>query len=162
MSVFTGTAYVLGLAFDYNMDNVVLIKKNKGPEQFLGKWQGIGGKIKVITPETLREAMVREFKEETGVITLPKQWHCFLIKEYASTLRKSLDAKCYFFAAFGDFIKNVRTVTDEEIKIETIEGLHFEGLELYAYDLPYLIQMVRKEVMSGNFKALNPEGVNHP
>ncbi|NBQ68604.1 MAG: NUDIX domain-containing protein [Nitrosomonadaceae bacterium] len=57
--------YVLGLLFDDNFDKVVLIEKRK-PAFQAGKYNGVGGKIEPTDSSPLA-AMVREFKEETGV-----------------------------------------------------------------------------------------------
>lgn len=55
--------YVLGFALTKNKRWVVLIQKTK-PEFQAGKLNGVGGKIE--EGETPKEAMVREFHEETG------------------------------------------------------------------------------------------------
>lgn len=57
--------YVLGLLFDDNFDKVVLIEKKK-PAFQAGKHNGVGGKIEP-TDSSPMAAMVREFREETGV-----------------------------------------------------------------------------------------------
>lgn len=67
-------SYVLGFCFDNPIAataRVLLIQKNK-PEFQKGKRNGIGGKIEA--GETARDAMVREFYEETGVKTDPFRW----------------------------------------------------------------------------------------
>lgn len=68
------TKYVLGFAFD-DLGRIALIHKTK-PKWQEGLWNGIGGKIEE-SDGTDVEAMVREFREETGVITLPSMWHYF-------------------------------------------------------------------------------------
>lgn len=39
------TNYVVGFAFDANRRHVVLIQKGRGPEELIGKLNGVGGKI---------------------------------------------------------------------------------------------------------------------
>jgi 8-oxo-dGTP diphosphatase len=56
--------YVLGFAFSKDLQNVVLIQKQKPTFQH-GKLNGVGGKIE--SDESADDAMVREFTEETGV-----------------------------------------------------------------------------------------------
>lgn len=56
--------YVLGFAFD-SRNRVVLIHKER-PDWQRGKWNGVGGHIN--EGELPYSAMVREFKEETGVL----------------------------------------------------------------------------------------------
>jgi len=80
--------YVLGFAFsEYPLTPgvyyVALIRKDK-PEWQRGKLNGIGGKIGVelngtekTFEETEHEAMVREFKEETGAETPAESWIYF-------------------------------------------------------------------------------------
>lgn len=63
--------YVLGFAFDTYGERVVLIEKQK-PTWQAGKHNGVGGKIE--EGETPIDAMVREFREETGVSTLERNW----------------------------------------------------------------------------------------
>lgn len=60
--------YVLG--FYWNQYGVMLIHKSEG--RFNGLCNGIGGKIE--EGEEPVEAMVREFYEETGILTNPNEW----------------------------------------------------------------------------------------
>lgn len=64
------TEYVLGFAFGPN-GHVALIQKTH-PHWQKGKWNGIGGHREGL--EQPREAMRREFREETGVDTDPHGW----------------------------------------------------------------------------------------
>lgn len=57
-------SYCLGFAFTDNDNFVVLIQKNK-PAWQKGLLNGVGGKIE--ENELAHEAMVREFREETGI-----------------------------------------------------------------------------------------------
>lgn len=68
------TKYVLGFMFDPLNKTVVLIRK-KRPEWQAGLLNGVGGHIE--PGELIDDAMVREFREETGVITAPESWCCF-------------------------------------------------------------------------------------
>lgn len=65
--------YVVGFAFTHD-DHVALIRK-KRPEWQKGLLNGVGGKIE--KGEMAHEAMVREFKEETGIDTTLGQWVWF-------------------------------------------------------------------------------------
>jgi 8-oxo-dGTP diphosphatase len=56
--------YVLGFMFDEKFEKVLLVRKQK-PAWQKGLLNGPGGKIE--NPETAIGAMVREFKEETGI-----------------------------------------------------------------------------------------------
>jgi|SaaInl4_135m_RNA_FD_contig_81_310136_length_3030_multi_3_in_0_out_0_5 8-oxo-dGTP pyrophosphatase MutT (NUDIX family) len=57
--------YCTGLMFNERIDRVVLIEKNRGPSHNIGRWNGVGGKVK--PGEWANEAMQREFREEAGL-----------------------------------------------------------------------------------------------
>lgn len=56
--------YVLGFLFSKDVSQVVMIQKNH-PDFMAGKLNGLGGLIQ--EGETALEAMIREFKEESGL-----------------------------------------------------------------------------------------------
>jgi 8-oxo-dGTP diphosphatase len=100
------TLYVVGFAFDLVGENVVLIRKNK-PKWQEGRLNGIGGKIEL--HEIPIDAMVREFKEETGVDSIPGYWINFAKMESDNFLMH-----CY--KTFDDTIfHDAKTVESEEI-----------------------------------------------
>lgn len=66
------TEYCLGLAF---RDDDVLLMVKDHPEWQKGKLNGIGGHLE--RNEGFNEAMIREFKEETGVNTKFDDWKFF-------------------------------------------------------------------------------------
>lgn len=68
------TRYVLGFLFRENRTSLVLIRKEK-PRWQAGLLNGIGGKIE--GDESEYDAMVREFREETGVDTSKSGWRQF-------------------------------------------------------------------------------------
>lgn len=104
--------YVLGFAFDNNL-RVALVKKNR-PDWMAGKWNGIGGKIE--PNESAIAAMVREFNEETGLLTTDQTWQHF------ATLR---DQKlgylvvCFITILKPETLDLVRTTETEEIRVFT-------------------------------------------
>lgn len=98
--------YVLGFAFTQNRDRVALIWKMKGPPSVVGKLNGIGGKVE--PDEIPRQAMVREFREETGVEIAEEEWKQFAVL-------KGQTWKVHCFCAFTDRAKDVRTVETEEV-----------------------------------------------
>ena len=117
--------YVLGFMTD-DSDNVLLIKKTK-PEWQNGFLNGIGGKIELVNVsmfenyEWPEDAMVREFKEETGIETTKKQWRLV-------TTAESSNFYMYVYHTHVPdiFELNPRTTTEEEVSIVTI---HRVGLE---------------------------------
>lgn len=68
--------YVAGLVFNADKNQVVLILKNRGGQRVEGYWNAVGGKVE--PGEQPLDAMVREFKEETGAVTFPSAWNYFL------------------------------------------------------------------------------------
>jgi 8-oxo-dGTP diphosphatase len=94
---------VCGFMFD-SIENVVLIEKIK-PAWQKGRYNGVGGKIE--PGENAREAMVREFMEETGVQTKLEDW----------TWKIHLlgpDYEVYFFSANVDLIPALTQTTAEK------------------------------------------------
>lgn len=182
--------FVCGFLFSFDMERFALIKhRESNPITLLaGKWNGIGGKIEdvafklqddlndnqiIVSGDQLSDylhkeyslieginerphlAMEREFLEETGVKVEAKRWHCFTIEEYEHT-----KSKIYYLAAFGDDVNKVQTVTDEEIRIFSALDWAFYSDNQVVHNVPYLIHMVVKNIRSGMFKMLNPQGVN--
>ena len=94
--------YVVGFMFDESGENIVLIKKNK-PDWQKGKFNGVGGKIEI--EEKPKDAMIREFKEETGVVY--HNWDNFLTIQYN-------DCIVYFFKAFDQKAFSYADTTEEE------------------------------------------------
>jgi 8-oxo-dGTP pyrophosphatase MutT (NUDIX family) len=58
------TLYVIGFVMGEDPDDIIMIKKRRGPDWLIGKWNAIGGKIE--PGEKPEEAMAREFREEVG------------------------------------------------------------------------------------------------
>lgn len=74
------TRYVLGFLFldnpaDPNLLQIVLIHKDAGPPNVIGRWNGHGGKLKA--GESPTDAMVRETREELQVETMADDWMPF-------------------------------------------------------------------------------------
>lgn len=102
--------YVLGFMFSPDLDQVVLIEKNK-PDWQKGKLNGVGGKVE--DGEPWAEAMAREFKEETGLNTWPENWiHVATIKEH-----KEQGVCVAVFTCFSGSYSEVASKTDESIII---------------------------------------------
>lgn len=103
--------YVLGFVFDETAQNVILIRKNR-PDWQAGFLNGVGGKIELHEQSLCPcVAMVREFKEEAGVITLEMEWNqpAILIGRYG---------RVYVYSLFSDYIcNNATTMTDESIRV---------------------------------------------
>lgn len=106
--------YVVGFIFSWDMKNVILIKKQH-PDWQKGRLNGIGGSIQ--PGETPTEAMIRECKEETGLI-LKTGWQEFLLCEDKD---RQIMLYCFRNIVFGDYLKQAKTMTDEAISIVDAE-----------------------------------------
>ena len=108
----TLTKYVLGFAFDDTGERVVLIRK-KRPLWQAGRLNGVGGHIDGI--ECSYRALVREFKEKTGVET--EDWNSFG-KIYGA------DWECWlYWLSDSKIVGAVKTVTDEPIEVHLVKAL---------------------------------------
>ena len=97
--------YVCGFMFSPNGQTVVLILKKK-PDWQRDRLNGIGGSIEA--GETPVEAMVREFKEETGVKTSLGDW-----QEVVCYTNPGI-YQVHFFRAFHEDIWLVETTAPDE------------------------------------------------
>lgn len=104
------TSYVLGFAFSEDDRSVLLILKNR-PAFQAGKWNGVGGKIEA--SETAHQAMVREFREETGLDWSPASW-----EEVGKFGEKGVFSVSVF-AARGA-IEKAQSLTDEPVAVHAL------------------------------------------
>ena len=120
------------VGFLHNDTRVVLVLKNR-PEWQCGLFNGVGGHIE--EGETPHECMVREFKEEAGVY-VPK-WDHFLTLE-------GTKARVYCFAANdnGGYINNIKTMTDEEIRV--VEFIHPHAMYQTVPNLKWILPLMRQ------------------
>lgn len=107
------TSYVCGFIFD--PPYVLLIRKER-PEWQKGYLNGVGGHIEA--GETPRGAMVREFKEETSIVTQPDDWRHFC------TL-SDCGREIFFFSATisRESFVTARSMTDEYVEVIHIDRL---------------------------------------
>lgn len=124
--------YVLGFMFSLNKSQVLLIEKNH-PDWQKGKLNGIGGTIEEGEQENY--AMVREFKEETGLNTNIIDWDLFAILQ-----NENKEGLVYCYKAFSNNIWNAKTITDE--KIITLD-FNMTSLDVHSIleNLNYLIPL---------------------
>ena len=109
--------YVVGFMFSTDHKRVALIRKTH-PDWQKGKRNGVGGKINL--GECGIEAMVREFKEETGAVTRAGQWKLFATLSGGDGDIGRFELVCY--ATVGD-LSALRTTTDEEIEVVKTESI---------------------------------------
>lgn len=114
MSDIKGIRYVLGFAFSKSMRSVVLIEKKK-PEWQAGLLNGIGGKLE--EGESAAAAMVREFKEETGVWTTEFSWLPFEMMHFKNGVT------VFCFATLLPVGQVVNTMEDEIVDVFPVNSL---------------------------------------
>lgn len=122
--------YVLGFMFSEDKKRVALIKKTK-PVWQAGRLNGIGGKVE--KDEWPDAAMVREFFEETGMLTKTKDWN------YFSHMTNS-QFVVYCYVAYGD-IDLLKTTTEEVIKITFVDEIALTGIHNVLSNLRWLVPM---------------------
>ena len=133
--------YALGLLFSEDRSSVVLIRKNR-PEWQAGLLNGVGGKVEA--GETPLDALVREFREETGVRTSPDQW-----REFARMHGEDFVVHCFMAFDTGAWAA-ARTVTDESIVTPTISCL---SPHLCVSNLTWLIPLALDDHFGREFIA---------
>lgn len=127
------TEYALGFAFDLPEDvaygdmstQVGLIRKAR-PEWQAGYLNGIGGHVE--EGETPHQAMVREFKEETGLL-VPRWSGVSVLSNDHFTMS--------VFKAFDVPLSDMKTLTDEEVGIYRAYDLQSDVL----FNLRWLIPL---------------------
>ena len=98
-------AYVVGFLINPDLQQVLCIEKQR-PLFQRGKWNGIGGKIE--PGESPIHAMVREFHEETGILTEWFNWTHTLTME-------GVDFVVHFYRRFVTDFPLVTQTTDERL-----------------------------------------------
>ncbi len=132
--------YCLGFAFGWvetgvsgRAPAVALIHKNR-PEWQAGKMNGIGGHVEESDPLVV-DAMVREFREETGITTYTKEWIPF-----ASMEGRGWHVECYYTHAVN--LHSLHTMTDEKIEIVSVDSVT-SGLVPIVDHVAWLIPLAR-------------------
>lgn len=104
--------FVLGFAFTPGLEWVALIRKRKvrpGFEFMSGRLNGLGGKIR--DGELPLDAMVREFKEESGVEIPAESW------DFCGSFKRRGDYEVFVYRAVVEAARNVRTADPEEGRV---------------------------------------------
>ena len=131
--------YVLGFMFDQSGYNVLLIKKER-PDWQKGMWNGIGGSIEI--GETPIEAMIREFKEETGILHHNWEDLCVIGDE---------NYRCYCFYTKSKKWGDYKSITDERVEHFSSDALDILGDKLIP-NLWWMIHLAKDRLrrFSGN------------
>lgn len=121
--------YVSGFLFDMQMQQLVMIKKIKGPKHNIGKWTVPGGKIE--EGEDMHDAIIREFKEETGLDVPAWKFFCGL---------SGPDWDVYFHLAqaHDDYVLKAKTMEEEQIQVFNMNYLP----EKIASNIPWMFSIL--------------------
>lgn len=122
--------YVCGFCFNSDLTQVALIQKLR-PQFLFGRLNGIGGKIN--PGEFPKDAMPREFEEETGVLV--PYWL------YMLTLKgPNFAVHFYHNVVEHSVFEQIRTNTDEEVyKADVCDVL--SGALPQVENLPWLVEL---------------------
>lgn len=124
--------YVVGFAFTQDLQQVLLIEKNK-PEWQKGKKNGIGGKVE--NGEKSYEAMVREFEEEVGLKTKSEDWKCVL---YLSAPDEAVYVYCSAFDR--NFLDRYKKMEEEQPSMSHVGSIHlYDHLNWYVPNLKWIV-----------------------
>jgi 8-oxo-dGTP diphosphatase len=112
---------VCGFAVSRYERKIALINKLK-PEWMKGHWNGVGGKVKEGEGEFA--AMVREFYEETGLMTEEEDWRHRLTYLHGNPPHKPNETVTvhYFVTDLGTSVNLVDQMEEEEVCIFTFEN----------------------------------------
>lgn len=150
------TEAVVGFAFSDDLRVVLLIRKRR-PASQAGKLNGVGGKLE--PGESFMDAMVREFREESGIDTCPADWTHFA----------SLDAPRWGIAFFKAIIPldtleraaAAPPLTHESLELHSLVGLREQDtmrnlrwmvpfcLDTSPYELPIMLRELPEEAQNG-------------
>ena len=117
--------YVVGLVFGngFPYDNRVALIRKKRPKWQEGFLNGVGGKIE--EGETPHAAMAREAKEEFDLDSEPEDWQ-------SEVVMHGPDWCVWFFSIRTDLDK-LKTMTDEELVIVSMDSLQEEKAIMNIY-----------------------------
>lgn len=132
MNKVTMQKYVLGFMTDGN-GNIAFIIKNK-PEWQKGFKNGIGGKIE--EGETSLEAMIREFQEETSVLTTKGEW-----ANYAKMTNSKFEIDVFLGIIDEERFDQIMTNTDEVVVKHSI-NYTLDFPEEFIDNIPWLLMMI--------------------
>lgn len=120
--------YVLGFLFTEDRKNVVLIRKTK-PEWQAGRYNGVGGKVE--EGETFKEAMIREFREETGCDF--NDWESFAVMRNSQFI-----VDC--FKGFAKGGETFQSMTEEIVKVIPVNDILTDQYQIIS-NLKWLVSM---------------------
>jgi 8-oxo-dGTP diphosphatase len=142
--------YVVG--FRFNEGKVLLISKLK-PSWQKGRLNGIGGKVE--KDEESVSAMVREFREETGIDTTEADWQ-YVAMMIGPCGKDSDDWIVRVYASFGP-IDEARSTTDEQVVAVDAKSLPREVLSNLHWLVPLCQDPEIRLPLTIPYKGVNTE-----
>jgi ADP-ribose pyrophosphatase YjhB (NUDIX family) len=129
--------YVLGFLFNRNLTKVVLIKKTHGPNNQVGRYNGVGGEA--MDTEMYMHAMEREFYEETDVVVDALSW-----TRFATVNGKGYQIVCFYSVVeTDDELNGVQPKTDEVPEVWSVYPIVLAGSLPLVAGVTWLIEMAR-------------------
>lgn len=139
--------YVGGFMFAEKENSVVLIRKLR-PQWQAGFWNWVGGHIE--EGEFAVQAMVREFREETGVATTPDMWeHFCTLRGCTNTTHTAKDSDAWEvmgFRAVSNLAGTVKSTTDEHVHMVSLDELPSLDGHGIINNLHWLLPMAQREI----------------
>lgn len=134
-------SYTLGFIFNPTYSKVLLMHKNR-PDWQKGRLNGVGGKIE--EGEESIACIVREIREETGLVTQRHDW--ILV----GTMKGS-DWFCDVYGlVYTSTMGVVSAITDEQVEWFDVHALPRNIISNLAWLVPLTVDML-KGVSIGNF-----------
>lgn len=145
------TKYVIGFMYVRDTRQVVMIRKNR-PEWQAGRLNGVGGHIE--PGESARAAMVREFQEETGMVTTTDDWTLFL------RIESNHNTHMTVFAAIVESESRcpVAATTDEIVNIVPVDRFTQLWPDQIVPNMSYIVPMGWHHITHG---ALDVSVIEH-
>jgi len=143
------TKFVAGFLFSPDYSQVVLIRKNHGPNDMAGHLNGMGGEIEERDNGRPEVAMSREFLEETGVYIDPELWNCFHEQQFG-------EHHVTFFKAYSGLFDKVASMTDEVVGIYKTRSVVLEPTLKCYHDVPALVKLAVNSQPLYRYPVLTP------
>jgi 8-oxo-dGTP diphosphatase len=140
-TIYEKQIYTLGFVFNQNKDYVILIEKQK-PAWQAGYYNGIGGKY---NPDdiALINTMIREAKEEIGIITQPDDW-----TQFAELFGADFLIHCYYLVN-DDIFTNAESKESEKIyKIKISDLTYYRIIPNLSWLIPLALDSSVKNNMT--------------
>ena len=121
--------YSLGVVFDGSLEHVLLMHKTR-PASQAGKVNGLGGKVE--SGEDSRTCVVREIKEESGLITVPADW------VYAGAMRSDEWTIDVYGLVYTGSNSDTKSIEEQRVEWFPVDALPQNGMSNLAWLVPFV------------------------